>query len=94
MQAARNSYDVSYSGGRHPVTVGETVRLCGVDWRIGEPVGRIYSPSGLGGTLTFRCYPLGDIPAHIQQHVEDDGGVDFCGDSIAAQLARGNPSWE
>lgn len=89
------TFDVAYSQGRHTITVGETVRLCGVDWRIGEPVGRMYSPAGLGGTLTFRCYPLVDIlPAHLQKHVEDDGGIDFCGDSIAAQLARGNPPWE
>lgn len=81
-------YEVAYSQGTHKVRVGDTVTFYGGDsWRIGEPVGRSYSPSGIGGCLDFKCYPLGEVPRQYEQYVEDDGAVVFCGDSIAASLA-------
>lgn len=86
-------FDVAYSGGRHPVTIGDTVRLVGIDWRIGGRDGNFYSPTGLGGTPCFRLHPLAAVPPVLAQYVEEDGAVVFCGDTIAAQLARGNPDW-
>lgn len=83
-----NEYEVAYSRGTHIVRVGDTVRFFDSEWRIGEPVSRSYSPSGIGGCLNFRCYPLGEVPRYYQQFVEEDGSVIFCGDSIAAALAR------
>lgn len=83
-------YDIAYYGGRHKVRVGDTVTFYGGDqWRIGELTGSsIYSPSGLGGTPCFRCYPITEIPSALRKYVEPDGSVVMCGDSIAGALAR------
>jgi hypothetical protein len=64
--------------------------LHGSTWEVVEPEGgRIYSPSGLGGTPTFWCRPVGVLPAgaeHLLDGHREDGCVSFCGDSIAAGL--------
>jgi len=93
MDPRPNEFDVPYSGGKHPVKLGQTVRLNGINWLIHEPDGYFYSPSSIGGVMSFRCIPLGKVPSTIEQYVERDGTVVYCGDTIAAQLARGNPDW-
>lgn len=56
-------------------------------WRIeGFTRERIYSPSGLGGTPIVQCRPLGEMPAYWAEFVNDDGTVDWCGDSVGAAL--------
>lgn len=86
------TFEVAYSQGTHPVTIGSTVWLQGVEWRIGDVDGFTYSPSSIGGVQSFRCYPVtGAVPDKLARYAEDDGSVVFCGDTIAAQLARGNP---
>lgn len=84
----KRTFEVAYSRGYHPVSIGDKVNLHGIDWIIGEPQSSTYSPSGLGGTLCFPCKPVGEVPAMLEQYIEDDGSVVFCGDSIAAQMAR------
>lgn len=91
MDSTPTEFEVPYSGGRWTVIRGTTVRLHGIDWLIGKPDGYFYSPSSIGGAMSFRCIPLGEVPRMIEQYVENDGTVVFCGDTIAAQLARGNP---
>lgn len=63
--------------------------ITGSVWEVVEPEGgRIYSPSGLGGTPTFWCKPVEKTEA-AQPWLADaraDGSVSFCGDSIAAGL--------
>lgn len=63
-------------------------------WEVVELKGeRIYSPSGLVGTPTFWCKPVGELPKEAQRWLEDareDGCVAFCGDSIAAMLIETN----
>ena len=84
------TYDVGYSGGTQPVTPGETVWMHDIEWIIGEPSGeRFYSPSSLGGALTFPCKPASNVvPFQLRKYIEEDGSIIFCGDSIAAALAR------
>jgi hypothetical protein len=64
--------------------------LYGSTWEVLEPKGgRIYSPSGFGGTPTFWCKPVGELPEGAKrwlEHAREDGCVSFCGDSIAAGL--------
>jgi hypothetical protein len=64
--------------------------LHGSTWAVVEPEGgRIYSPSGLSGTPTFWCLPVGVLPEaakHLLDGRRADGCVSFCGDSIAAGL--------
>lgn len=56
-------------------------------WRIeGFTANRIYSPSGFGGAPIVRCRPLGEVPPYWAQYVNDDGTVDWCGDSVGAAL--------
>lgn len=47
----------------------------------------IYSPSSLGGTPIVVIKPVGrKMPSWFDQYANDDGTLDFCGDSVAAAL--------
>lgn len=90
-----DEYEIAYYGGRQKVRVGDVVKFAlGQElWTVGEPSGgRIYSPSGLGGTPCFRCTPIGEMPEWARKYIEPDGSVVMCGDSIAAALSREHPS--
>jgi hypothetical protein len=52
--------------------------------RFGED--RTYSPSSLGGTPIVVIKPIGAMPSWFKPYENDDGTVDFCGDSVAASL--------
>lgn len=86
---------VHCSKGERILRAGMKWRDCitGSMWEVVEPEGgRIYSPSGFGGTPTFWCRPVKKTKA-AQPWLEDartDGCVSFCGDSIAAQLIDAN----
>ncbi len=59
-------------------------------WEVVDFVGHgMYSPSGIGGTAIVALRPIGDVPEHYLRHVEEDGTVRWCGDSVAAGLAQG-----
>jgi hypothetical protein len=83
---------VACSKGERDVTPGMRWRdlLTGSTWEVVEQTGQgIYSPSGMGGTPTFWCKPVGVLPKEALRWLEDareDGCVAFCGDSIAAML--------
>lgn len=83
---------VACSKGERDVVAGMHWRdlLTGSTWQVVGPTGDgIYSPSGLGGTPTFWCRPVGEVPGPARRWLEDareDGCVAFCGDSIAAML--------
>jgi hypothetical protein len=86
------SVTVQYSQGERALSAGMRWRdrLHGGTWEVIEPAnGRIYSPSGFGGTPTFWCRPVGDLPESARGYLTSarpDGCVEFCGDSIAASL--------
>lgn len=87
---------VACSKGERDVQPGMRWRdlMSGSEWEVVEPAGsRIYSPSGLGGTPTFWCRAVGETPLHATRFAEyarADGCVEFCGDSIAANLLPAN----
>lgn len=85
---------VAFSRGEQEVNIGDRFTfLTGDRWEVVKLVANgMYSPSGLGGTPVFACKSLDDhMPGYIEKYVEPDGTVEFCGDSIAAALARSAP---
>lgn len=82
---------VAYSGGEHEVNVGDKFAFWGGDrWEVVKHVSNgMYSPSGIGGTPCFACKSLDEhFPQAMLAYKEDDDTVIFCGDSIAAAMAR------
>lgn len=75
---------------RTEVKVGDRFKWWdGTEWEVVQFTGgRIYSPSGFGGTPTLRCRPLGELNDHFRKYVEADGMVDWCGDSVAGAISR------
>lgn len=48
---------------------------------------RTYSTSTIGGTPTVIIKPVGmKIPSYFAEYANEDGTLDFCGDSVAAAL--------
>lgn len=48
---------------------------------------RTYSPSVLGGTPIVIIKPIGmPMPSYFKEYANEDGTIDFCGDSVAAAL--------
>jgi hypothetical protein len=83
---------LAYHGGTEQVSIGD--RFAWWDGRTWEVAaftdGRSYSPSGLGGTPTVLCRQIaGERDNHAHQWADADGLVEWCGDSVAAGLARG-----
>ena len=62
----------------------------GTEWEIvGFMGGRIYSPSGLGGTPIVACKHLsGKLGAAQAQSTDENGLCEWCGDSVASALLR------
>lgn len=87
-------------GGTVDVAVGDrfTDRSEGIEWQIAAFTnGRIYSPSGFGGTPIVKCIPLrslDDLPPFLKQYIEEDGTVEWCGDSIATLIIAGRAALE
>lgn len=81
---------VAHATGEHDANIGDRVTFYdGSTWEVVRlKGGGMYSPSGLGGTPVFACKPIGEIPAHYKQYLEEDGTVNMCGDSLAGALAE------
>lgn len=81
---------VAHALGEREVNIGDRATFYdGSTWEVVRLTGvGMYSPSGLGGTPTFDCKPIGDVPEHYLKHAKPDGTVSMCGDSIAGSLAR------
>jgi hypothetical protein len=48
---------------------------------------RTYSPSVLGGTPVVVVKPISmEMPSWFREYANEDGTIDFCGDSVAASL--------
>ena len=46
-----------------------------------------YSPSVIGGTPVVVVKPISmEMPSWFRQYANEDGTIDFCGDSVAASL--------
>ena len=83
--------EISYSGGKQIVQIGDRFHDAsyGGDWEvIAFTDGESYSPSGLGGTPTIECKPLSELPQYWKKWKKPNGNTDWCGDSVAACLAR------
>lgn len=90
--SARDGVQLHCSRGTVTAHVGDEFEEWGregVRWRIeGFTSERIYSPSGFGGTPAVRCRPLEQPRAYWQQFIQADGTVEWCGDSVGAELIR------
>ena len=77
-------------GGEVDVNVGDKFRWSqGDEWEvIAFTSERTYSSSTIGGTPTVRAKCIGDMPAWYAKYRNEDGTVDFCGDSVAAAMSR------
>jgi hypothetical protein len=85
--------EIAYSCGRQLVRVGDRFHDFGYggDWEVVAFVDDWnYSPSGLGGTPTIECKPISELPDYWKQWVKPNGNTDWCGDSVAACIARSN----
>lgn len=84
--------EIAYSRGKQMVRVGDRFHdaVYGGDWEVIGFTGELsYSPSGFGGTPTIECRPLSDLPDYWKTHQKPNGNTDWCGDSVAACIARG-----
>lgn len=87
-------------GSRGPIEahIGDQFNWHGVGggrWRIEAFTSkRIYSPSGLGGTIIVRCAPIDPPSPYWSDYLNPDGTADWCGDSVASALvsARQDPT--
>lgn len=89
---ALTSLEIAHSGAeKQRVAVGDRFTWWdNTEWEIlGFTGARIYSPSGLGGTPIVRCRQLSGKPQ--TQWLNEDGSVDWCGDSVAGALAKPYP---
>ncbi len=87
--------ELSYSSGKQLVRVGDRFRdiANGGDWEVVAFLGVMnYSPSGLGGTPTIECKPLSELAPYWKRWEKPNGNTDWCGDSVAACIARSHPS--
>jgi hypothetical protein len=46
----------------------------------------IYSGKHIGGTRIVTCRPVSELPQWWQQYQNEDGTVDWCGNSVAVRL--------
>ena len=78
-------------GGETEVNVGDKFKWSGGDeWEvIGFTDELTYSSSTIGGTPTVRCKALAEMSGWYKQYSNEDGTVDFCGDSVASAITRG-----
>jgi len=74
--------------GERDVNVGDQVDLDHQGkWEVvGFGTRRMYGPSDIGGTPVEVCKPLGEVISALRQYQNQDGTLDFCGDSIASAL--------
>lgn len=79
------------SAGTVDVEVGQRFEDSGIQWEVVGFTGqRIYSPSGFGGTPIVKCRALTEPSDFWKRYQEDDGTVEWCGDSIASIIIRAN----
>jgi hypothetical protein len=55
-------------------------------WKATRFGGEVYSPSTIGGTPSVFATPLGEVSSWLRQYITAEGEVEFCGDSVAAQM--------
>lgn len=72
------------------VNIGDRFKFeAGDSWEVVAFTGAtIYGPAGLMGTPIVRCKSLDkQMPHWLEQYKNEDGTIDFCGDSVAATIA-------
>lgn len=79
---------IASSSGSREVNVGDHVDMKHQGkWEVVAIKGPLtYSPASIGGTPTVVCKPLGEFPGFFLKYRNQDGTLDFCGDSIAAAM--------
>lgn len=74
------------STGEVTAAVGDRFTDKDVEWEIvafGTTLS--YSPSTIGGTPSVFC-KTNTMPSWFKQYIEDDGTLEWCGDSVAAMM--------
>ena len=68
--------------------VGDRFTVDRTEWEIvAFGLERIYYPDARGGAPNVFCKP-DIVPGALAQYVETDGTLEWCGDSVAAQMLR------
>lgn len=83
-----NEAELICSTGKITAKIGDRFLDHSGEWEIVSFTSeRTYGPSELGGTPVVVVKPLGhEMPSWFMPFENDDGTLDFCGDSVAAAL--------
>lgn len=80
--------ELQCSSGKINAEIGDRFTDHSGEWEIVSFIDqRAYSPSVLGGAAVVVVKPVSmSMPSWFQEYANEDGTIDFCGDSVAASL--------
>lgn len=78
------------SSGKTEASIGDRYTDKDGEWEIvAFKDERTYSPSNIGGTPIVVVKPIGHpMPSWFVEYSNEDGTIDFCGDSVAAMILQ------